>query len=297
MDRGRLLLLSIACGLALLVAGCSGPEPTPPPSYAQTVHPSGTVTLSPRTVNAADLRWRDVLGGLYTADFRGAFSYASQVSVTWNDSASTLSGLLSARSLKPNFAYQMKLVGRKTITNARTAPSANKDPEGWSSWQLGHYGRWWCNTCGWNVSDAELNSHVKRRHSVIGYLLYDFFVTDTSGNADKSFALNSTYHVLFRTDQQTRTSSDSAVLPWEVLRGQWGYGLSVPVSAGTAGIFAQGEPNRPAPGQVHLPAGPYSVWFNLTEESFHDNLGNTVPYGGFWAQVLETSIKFTGTGG
>ena len=209
--------------------------------------------------------------------------------------APMLSGTLTATRLKPNFAYQMKLVGSKNVTSLRLPADAKTDPEGWASWQLGRKGRWWCVTDEWNVSDADLSSHIRRGHTVVGYVLFDFFLTDANGNATKPFTLNSTYHVLWRTSRRTRTTRDSAVVRLNIERGAWGHDQATPQPGGTVGVFAEHEPNRPAPEQVKLPSGGYPVVLNITEESFHDNLSNSVPEGGFWAQVLEAPITFTDT--
>lgn len=248
------------------------------------------VTLTPRAVRPTDLRWRDVLGQVYADSFRATFSYGRQVTVTLTSDPPHCQGTLVASGLKPNFAYQMKLVGRKRILSARRAPNARTDPHGWASWQLGRKGRWWCATENWNVTDRDLDQHLRAGHEVYGYLLFDFFLTDADGNAVKSFAVNSSYHVLWRTDQRTPTRADSAVLSHHVIRGLWGYGLTPPVTAGVVKLFAEAEPTRPRPGRVTLPAGPYPVWFNITEESFHDNLESSAPGGGFWAQVLQGAI-------
>jgi hypothetical protein len=294
----RPYVLALAGAIVLALAGCGGTDALGPGP----VSPGGTTDRLPaKSVSSGDLRWRDISGYLYADAFRAAFGYTnpeSYVRVVWDDTARTLSGTLTAVRLKPNFAYQMKLVGRSTIGNARRPASPTSDPMGWASWQLGNNGRWWCLTDAWNVSDSELSSHLKRRHQVIGYLLFDFLITDAQGNATKPFALKSTYHVLWRSDQRARGANDSAIVPHDLYRGAWGYGLTDPPALeGTTGVYAEWEPNRPLPGQVKLPAGPYPILLNITEESFHDNLGNTVPYGGFWAQVLEGQITFTDNDG
>jgi hypothetical protein len=278
-------------GLPVALAGCGGMDAFAPAA----VSPAGTRDRLPaKAVSAGDLRWRDIEGYLYGTPFRTRFSYAnpeSSVGVAWDSPARTLSGTLTGVKLKPNFAYQMKLVGRSSVVSAQGPPASASDPEGWASWQLGHNGRWWCLTDEWNVTDAELDSHLRQGHDVRGYLLFDFFLTNARGNVTKPFALKSTYHVLWRKDQRAPGANDSTVVWHKIRRGAWGYGLpNPPVLAGAVGVYAEWEPGRALPGQVTLPAGPYPVLLNITEESFHDNLGNSVPYGGFWAQVLEGRI-------
>jgi hypothetical protein len=190
----------------------------------------------------------------------------------------------------------MKLEGKAGIDSATRPPNPNADPEGWASWQLGHVGRWWCQTCNWNVSDAQLNSHVKRGHVVVGYLLFDYFVTDETGVAVKPFALDSSFHVLWKLSQRSPGSNDSSPTTHTVaMTSAWGYDADE--TDGTEAIYAEWEPDRPLPGQVELPAGPYPVWFNVTEESFHANLTYDQPLGGYWAQVLRGDVTFTVAGG
>jgi hypothetical protein len=278
------LAMLAAAWTAALFGGCAGAD-----------LPCGSTTLPAKAVDPDDLRWRDTPGELYAAGFRDPDFYfnVGSVAINWDEYSQTLSGTLVATSIKPNFAYQMKLIGKGGVTSSATPPSAETDPEGWASWQLGHNGRWWCYDCEWNVTDAELASHVSQGHTVVGYLLFDFFITDRDGDATKPFSLDSSYHVLWRTDQRTPESNDSAVVTHTVWRGLWGYNNSPAVEGPTVGVYAEWEPGRPTPGTLSLPVGTYPVRFNITEESFHDNLGNTVPFGGFWAQVYEGDLTFT----
>lgn len=285
-SRAHLCLYALCVVIAL--TGCGSSERSQEPPATQ------TATLTPRTVTPDHLRRRDIAGESYSPAFRESFTYEGQFSVTWQTEADTLRGTLVVTGAKPNFAYQMKLVGRTPITTAQAPKASPGDPEAWACWQLGHVGRWWCEQDGWNVADGELADHLRLGHTVHGYLLFDFLLTDAEGNARQSFALDSSFHVLWRDDQRERTGADSQVRGGQIVRGSWGYGLSgEPVSVGQVGLFAEGEPNRPAPGEARLPAGEYSVWLNITEESFHDNLGTEVFGGGFWAQVLETNLRFT----
>ena len=257
-----------------------------------------SITLDEKSVAADALRWLDIEGVAYLESFRSSFSYGSSGSVVvdWTDGETVFSGTLTATTLKPNFAYQIKLVGRASITSATEAPDPDTAPEAWASWQLGSHGRWWDEDDQWNLNDSQLASALAGNHSVVGYLLMDFFVTDSSGNATKSFTLDSTYHVLWRTDQRTRTSADSAVVYRDISRGLWGYGNSPAADGNTVGIFAEGESGRDAPGTLVMPDGVYPVTLNITEESFHDNMTYPDPipieHGGFWAQVLEKDFSF-----
>ncbi len=307
----RILLGLLGCSLVVvLIAGCGGgTEVGPPVGQTHVILPArGCITLEPKEVLPDDLRWRDIPGVLYASLFRDTFDYSntseSYATVDWDDSSTTLSGTLTAVKLKPNFAYQMKLGGTAPITTAAEPPlpqgSDPADWASWASWQLGHNGRWWCEELNWNIEDSDLQKCLAAGYHVSGYLLFDFFITDSNGNATKSFALDSTYHVLWRTDQRRpRKKLDSKAVRHAITRSSsWGYDFDE--KAGVVSVFAEGESpgTRPKPGDVRLPDGIYPVNFNLTEESFHDNLNNTVEYGGFWAQVLESPITFiVGTGG
>lgn len=289
----RTLVLSLAAALTIVIVGCEVPGGQPSERPVAPIMPDTVTVLRPRAVKPQDLRWCDLTGQPYSQKFQHTFHYDSQVRVVWQTADGIPRGLLQAKRLKPNFAYQVKLVGRKPITSAEHAPLPTQDPEGWASWQLGHRGRWWCPQEGWNVGDWELANDVKAGKSVYGYLLFGFFITDSEGNATLELMPDNSYHVLWRTDQRTPEREDSPVLKHEMIRGQWGYEEATPADGGTVGIFAEHETDRPAPGHVRLPAGTYSAFLNITEESFHDNLSYTNPGGGFWAQVLEAPIHFT----
>lgn len=242
-------------------------------------------------------RWRDIADVAYSEEWCEAFSYADQsrhyACVEYRTPASTLQGTLLATALKPNFAYQLKLAGLAPVRGTEEEANAD-DPRAWSSWQLGRLGRWWCEDCQWNVSDDELADHVTDGHHVRGYLLFDWFVTDEAGNARHDFALASSLHVLWRVGQRERAPEDTAPRWYRVVRDPSVY---PPHAAGVAqdvGLFAEWEPGRPLPGAVRLPAGTYEVALNLTEETFHANLGEArvLEGGGFWPWVLEAELGF-----
>ena len=84
-----------------------------------------SVTAAPMV----DYRWLDVADQVYSAAYRGDFTYDSaQVSVYYEERDLTFNGTLTAVDMKPNFAYQVKLVGEPgTDANER----------------IGLTGRWW----------------------------------------------------------------------------------------------------------------------------------------------------------
>ena len=256
-----------------------------------------SITLDEKSVAANDLRWMDIERTVYQESFQSSFSYGSSGSVVveWTDGETVFSGTLTATTLKPNFAYQMKLVGRASITSATEAPDPDTAPEAWASWQLGSHGRWWDETGQWNLNDSQLADAIAAGHSVVGYLLMDFFITDSDGSALKSFTLDSSFHVLWSDleGQLGRTSSDGPWVDHKIWRALWGYGNDPTAEGNTVGVYAEHEPGRPAVGTVVMPDGVYPVTLNITEESFHDNYsGGPVEDGGFWAQVLEKDFTF-----
>lgn len=292
MARTRVLLATAALAAtgALWLAGCGGPDGTRVAPLVS-VSPCAIDTLSPQAAAPTDLRWRDIADVLYSGAFPSEFEYgppsASVVTADYADSAPTLSGTIHARNLKPWFAYQMKLEGKKGLLGTTAAQNAS-DPQAWASFQIGSVGRWWCSTCG-NITDSGLTTCVKKRgHDVRGYLLFDWFVTDALGNADHEFALDSSFHVLWKTSQRLPRSQDSAAIPYAISRGAYAYPDAAVGTTDTVSVYAEWEPNRPLPGTVQLAEGAYDVQFILTEESFH----STADGGGYWAKVLAGDVAF-----
>jgi hypothetical protein len=256
------------------------------------VSPSAiNTTLSPQPVATADLRWLDIADCPYSGDFQSAFCYgppaASAATADYAASAPTLSGTLTASNLKPWFAYQMKLEGKKGILGTTAAANA-ADPQAWASFQIGSVGRWWCETEGRNVSDADLAACIAAGHTVKGYLLFDWFVTGADGCASHAFALDSSYHVLWKTSQRRPKRQDSAAVKYSILRGPYAYPTEAVGTTDTVSLYAEWEPNRPLPGTVLLADGSYDVQLVLTEESFH----STADGGGCWAKVLAGDVAF-----
>ena len=166
---------------------------------------------------SGSFRWLDAAGNAYGAGYRSSYSYAdATVTVDYTADAKGLSGILTAKDLKPNFAYQFKLSG-----DSRAAGTANEE--------LGKTGRWWheqWNGNAWangtnapndkgdgsypNPNDQNWldtrdvtagDSPTGYQHKFTGYRLFDYFFTDASGSATLAFAMNSSYHVLWKTTQ------------------------------------------------------------------------------------------------
>ncbi len=303
-----LAAVMLAAGLAYL-AGCGGALVAPPrPAGPQVaVYPASSQTLGPCELAYPDTpRWMDVADQVYSDAFKADFAYGTQVAVTYEDSAATLAGALTATALKPWCAYQIKLIGTQGILGTDEASNVS-DPQAWSSYQLGTVGRWWCEECGWNLSDAEVQQHLDQGHTVVGYLLFDWFVTDASGNATHSFALDDSFHVLWKTSQRRPRRNDSARVNYHVVRDTYAYPPAAVGSWDNVAIYAEWERGRPKPGDVALAPGQYEVEMNLTEETFHNvppYLASEFPWGhtnyadgGFWAKVLSGYLAFDVTGG
>lgn len=242
-------------------------------------------------------RWRDIADVAYRDDWREDFDYADRdahrAEVRYETVADAVRGRVTARGLKPSFAYQLKLVGLEPLLGPNEADNVG-NARAWSSWQLGRLGRWWCEDCGWNVSDADLASHVGEGHAVHGYLLFDWLVTDEDGDAEHAFALSSSLHVLWRVGQRERGPNDTPPRWYTVERPGGVYPVSAANTKQQIGLFGEWEPDRPRIGEARLAPGAYHVGMNLTEESFHANMDEkrALEGGGFWAWVLQSELQF-----
>ncbi|MHB9024998.1 MAG: hypothetical protein ACYC7E_12645 [Armatimonadota bacterium] len=246
-------------------------------------------------------RWLDIADQPYGDTFRQRHAYRTAVvRVSYRLAGSQLSGTLVARGLKPNFAYQLKLIGEPgTVSNER----------------IGLVGRWWeqewtgttwsngdnLNNKGDGTSpnpndavyfsrrDIPAQSPTGRRYRYMGYLLFDYFVTDEGGKARVPFMVASSYHVLWKTTQQ------SAGVPNGPLKEhtfdpkpkrQPAYATDYPEN--TVGIF--GEWERLPIGKLFLPSGEYRCQLLLTEESFHGSGGALA---GAWAAAMVAPLDLT----
>jgi hypothetical protein len=271
--------------VALAVVGCGTAE-------AGAGDDSRGASFVARRVRPPDLRWRDVADQRYSPAFTRCFRYARQVprlALTWKDDARVPSGHLGVSRLKPNFAYQLKLVGRAGVYGPDEWDNL-WDQQAWASCQLGRHGRWWCERCWWNTYDGDVSYHLRQGHKVVGYILFDWFVTDARGEAELDFAARSSHHVLWKTSQRSPGSRDSDPRTYELRRAAYGYGGTRRQRHDVVTLHAEWETGRCLPGQLVLPAGRYDVKLNLTEESFHSGSAGG---GGSWAQVLEAPVSFT----
>ena len=253
-------------------------------------------------------RWMDIADNVYGGAFQDAqngFTYAgSDVLLTFADSGETFAGDITAAAgmLKPNFAYQLKLEGKPTLSYG----AAGDD---WSNEQIGYLGRWWLTVVSTrdgsvitqgNSNDAEYeywkarnfkDKRRKREYIFAGYLLFGYVVTDGQGVLADAFALDSSFHVLWKTGQGAARPGIDSVPTSHVIDPAMATAYPNPdtVDTGPIEIWGEWEPTRPYPGEVVMPDGDYNVMFLLTEESFHSS-----GIGGSWDTVLYADpVTFT----
>jgi hypothetical protein len=241
----------------------------------------------------------DVVNQIYSSGYRSSYTYSqATVHVTYNDLGESLTGKLVAQNLKPNFAYQLKLVG--------TPDAADNE-------LIGLAGRWWQEewngtawTDGQNLNDkgtgssptpndntylarksiTDLSSPTGYHYRYTGYLMFDYFITDSNGDAALYFETGSCYHVLWKTSQRAKTADDGP-LKTATFDPVLSVAYDVDYPSSTVNIF--GEWERLPMGSVNLATGNYSCQITLTEESFH----GTGPGEGNWAAAMSTTISFT----
>jgi hypothetical protein len=267
----RLTILSIGWLLAVTLASDTVGQPCPPAT--ELLAPAENVTTWP----PAPYRWKDIGNNLYAVSYQESYEYAAaNVMVTYYPCENlTFAGHLSAQNLKPNFAYQLKLVGKPTAL-------WGDDGDDQANENIGYTGRWWRNQPNpGNSNDAEYEAqHDNPDYIFEGYLLFTFFVTDPAGNAELDFAMDSSYHVLWWSHQRTPGECDSPVL-WTTITGSADdAAYDQNIGPTEIGVFAEIERN--CTGTSSLPLGLYNCRVILTEESFH----GSGPGDGYWASAV-----------
>ena len=263
-ERGSSRTLLLAIPLVFLIG-------------ASLVRPSRGATVKLVPVTASNYRWRDIATNLYSAAYRDTYTYYdADVTVAFDlcpDSSFT--GSLEADNLKPNFAYQMKIIGK---------PEGIWGPAGddLTNERIGYAGRWWrVQPDPGNADDQDYEAHKNDPEYIYeGYLVFDFFVTGRFGEADFDFASTSSYHVLWWEQQRPRGSCDSPV-EWSTVIGHAG-DQAYDGDVGPTEVGVYGEIERLCYGETHLEPGVYNCRFGLTEESFHQSGDGE----GGWATVL-----------
>jgi hypothetical protein len=271
------------------------------------VGPASVVVMadidSGMTSPTGDYRWLDVNDQSYAESYRTSYNYTqATVRVGYLADTTTLSGTLTASNLKPNFAYQFKLVG-----DAEMDPVANE--------HIGLTGRWWQEE--WSgtewVNGQNLNnkgdgsspnpndyvyfarrdiedpsSPTGKKYRYTAYLPFDYFITDGDGNATLNFDVNSSYHVLWKTSQRTHTEQDGPIKSTTFDPDIASPAYDIDYGESTVSIF--GEWERLPISEVFLQPGSYTANFILTEESFHGSGGT---YAGNWAAAMGEESNFT----
>lgn len=267
--RSPLTLLSCLLIFGLAVPGHGAPCP---PTTEPLVSAVDVTTWPP-----APYRWRDIGTNLYAQSYQDTYLYDDAVvTVAYHPCAGlNFVGHLSAANLKPNFAYQIKLVGKPTGLWGDDGDDAANE-------MLGMTGRWWrTQPNAGNSNDADyLANHDNPDYIFEGYLLLDFFVTAPDGTAEVDFALDSSYHVLWWEHQRSPGVCDSPV-KWSTIGGSaTDPAYATDITEATIGVYAEIE--RLCTGQTSLPLGAYRARFLLTEESFHQS-GDSE---GYWASAM-----------
>jgi hypothetical protein len=196
-------------------------------------------------------------------------------------------GRIEASGLKPNFAYQIKLLG-KPKSGRRGWGSLGDDR---SNERIGYAGRWWCDSSHstqTNFDDSHYVNFYKRasaanKHDVYGYQFMGDFVTDAQGRASVAISGQYSYHITWASWQggiKDTFWANFSISGAPVSGGFYGYGTTAP--SGSVDLFYEYEAGRPNP--VVLPNGTYKCRMVLTEETFH----NTSFLGGYWKGVLAT---------
>ncbi len=323
---------------AAILSGCSGssnggpvlPAPNPTqaatPPASPTAAPAATPTATPEPRASLNLtpfadpwtraqpRWRDIDNNLFAASFRSgpdAFRYArSLVTLTYERAPGvpTFRAHITARGLKPNFAYQLKLAGKpiygsrgfgvtgsfvnvdsrlpsaRPILNQRLG--ANRQPlavnaDDWTNQQLGFAGRWWDDTLppGTNLDDAYYRANYPR-HTIYGYIFLGDFVTDEFGRANVDIEASRSYHITWQDKQNGIEDAPAGTFVVRAANPPF-YGYNSFVQSRLVKLWYQYEPSRPH--QVQLKPGTYHCRLLVTEEAFHTSGGE---YGGVWQTVL-----------
>ena len=268
--------------------------------------PVATLMLENYGLNSS-YRWMDVNDQPYSVAFQNSYTYDNaDVQVTYNTVGQQIAGTLTATNLKPNFAYQFKLIGESTYKPGDANDGCNE--------LIGLNGRWWEQewtgsswSAGWNLnnkgngyspnpndtvyyarrSTLDGGSPTGLNYKYTGYRVFEYFITDENGNAAFNYTVNNCYHVLFKTTQASPGTNDGPVVArtFDVdpsIHTQ--YDTDYPEK--TVSIF--GEWERLPKNGVGLLPGDYTCYMLLTEESFH---GSGLQ--GWWAHAMKGNVRFT----
>lgn len=304
---GRLtcsLLLSIVAALVGTIDAVAATKLTPYPGSATRNNTPATVYLqdidSGTTSPTGDYRWLDIADQQYSSSYRTTYNYTqATVQATYETAGVILQGTLTASNLKPNFAYQLKLVGTPgTLANERIGLAGRWWQEEWggSEWSNGQNLNNKGDGSSPNPNDntyftrrdiADETSPTGLKYSYTGYLVYDYLMTDSDGHAILNFETNSSYHVLWKTSQRAHSSDDGPIKVNTFDPDPSSYAYDTDYGQSTVSIF--GEWERLPIGGVYLQPGEYTGQIILTEESFHGSGGS---FAGNWAAAMGAPISF-----
>ncbi len=217
-------------------------------------------------------------------------------------------GEVKAVGLKPNFWYQVKLIGKPTLGEpGKAAWGAFGDDV--TNERIGYAARWWCDTAhgtATNFDDAHFEDFHKysptdaERHNMYGYLYMSGFLTDEYGNYSGPVNSSRSYHVTWKGSQNG--PKDVYIGAWKLFsKSGYGYGSPFQSKFSTSLYYEyeRGYSSNVVPrysDSIRLPAGDYHCRLLLLEESFHNN-ANTYPNGGYWQGVLASEDFSYGTDG
>jgi len=227
-------------------------------------------------------RAADVAGNYYTGEFLARFRYADtspdgpRVWCRFEPAGPVFRGRLEARRLKPNFAYQVKLLGDF------------RDRQAFE--RIGYIGRWRLPGDGTNYSDWDYEAYPAK-DKVEAYVLFDFFVTNERGDATLDFALKRSDHVLWNWTRQRAPDSYDHVIAVRVHADNPAVYARPKTESTIECIYPESELIRHwyAGRTIRLPPGSYSAYLALTEESFH----SVDRDGGYWAMPYRLPVQFT----
>jgi hypothetical protein len=246
-------------------------------------------------------RWLDVADQPYGSDYRDSYNYSqANVKVTFEKIRDVFNGTLIASNLKPNFGYQLKLVGTPgTDDNERIGLAGRWWQEEWT-------GTTWAN--GQNLNNKgdgsspnpndqtyftrryiqDSSSPTGYHYRYTGYLVFNYFITDSNGTTTLQFETGSSYHVLWKTTQRSNATNDGPVKTVTVRANASQSAYDTDYPSNPVSIF--GEWERLPMGQMNLQQGEYNCQIILTEESFHGSGGTLA---GNWAGAVTVNIMFT----
>jgi hypothetical protein len=310
----RKLTFSLICIVVVLAS----PFVVGNPAHAVTIYLEDID--SGLTSPTGSYRWLDVANQAYSENYRSNYDYTedsvevASVEVVYDAIGNTLHGTLTAVNLKPNFAYQLKLAD-------------NPDIDADSNERIGLAGRWWQEqwdgskwTNGQNLNSkgdgsspspndityfarrdiADSSSPTGLHYRYTGYLLFDYFITDENGDATVNFVMDSSYHVLWATNDSDgndgkghrNRSDDDGPLKSSTFDADLSsaYDDSGGDDYPSRTVHVFGEWERLTVGGIFLQPGDYVAEIILTEESFHGSGGT---YAGNWAAAMGASIDFS----